>query len=112
MNYTVDVVPTLGAYKAAATRLFLQEYRIVLPARASAVDTFRCSRKLGVSGLAASSRSCLNKTCVNVTIHRSSGSAAVPGQAGQCPGCEDFSDMVTKDVARRWKMTAAVARGA
>ena len=64
MNYTVDVVPTLGAYKAADTCLFIQEYRIVLPARASAVDTFRCSRKSGVSGLAASSRSCLNKTCV------------------------------------------------
>ena len=65
-----------------------------------------------VSGLAAISRSCQNKNCVNVTIHRSSGSAGVPGQAGQCQGCEDFSDMVTKDVARRWKMTAAVARGA
>jgi hypothetical protein len=73
MDYTVDAVPTLGAYKAADTRLFLQEYRIVLPARASAVDAFRCSRESGVLGLAASSRSCRNKGCVNATIHRSSG---------------------------------------
>ena len=47
MNYTVDVVPRSGpiCYMAADTP-FLQEYRILLPARASAVevDTFRSSR--------------------------------------------------------------------